>query len=499
MNEDEIWMINPDYLLKPDIDRICLYSTRDLKYDSSLDWTSYIHPFQAIILYLFNGENTLSEIYNELSSHFNISIKSAQELIRPFLGNNEPIYSEYRSERVLFPKNILIPKNILNGDIPLRNRDRISINANNISLSMDRAHRAPHSILWMLTNRCITNCAYCYADRKTPYIPMSTDKCMEIIEEAYVLGIKHIDVIGGEIFLRENWDILIKDMVEKGMSPSYISTKIPITATLLEKLIRTGYKNVIQISLDSTDEINLHKIIMSPKGYVKEILEGIHRLDENGFKIQVDTILTRYTASIDNLKSLADILSHINNFVYWEIRVPEYSIYSPAKFNEAKCTKSQIDEIDDYINNYLIKEFPGKIIYSYNAVNEKLYCGDPSDSCFDGGQCGFLQNQMFILPDGKVSACEQLYWHPKFIIGDLMENSIEEIWQSNKALTLFNITSSWFRDESICSKCNFIESCLSKRRRCVVKTIKAYGVDNWDYPDPRCKFAPKCKNEIEYL
>ena len=30
-----------------------------------------------------------------------------------------------------------------------------------------------------------------------------------------------------------------------------------------------------------------------------------------------------------------------------------------------------------------------------------------------------LKQLAFVLPDGKVSACEQLYWHPQFIIGDL--------------------------------------------------------------------------------
>lgn len=351
----------------------------------------------------------------------------------------------------------------------------------------------------MLTNKCVTNCAYCYADKKTPYIPLSTEKCVNLIDDAHNLGVKYIDVIGGEVFLRKDWDILIEKMVGYGMSPSYLSTKMPISKSILQKLIKTGYGNVIQISLDSMDELVLQETIKTTNNYIRDLISGIRLLDENNFKIQVDTILTKRTATIHNLKSLAAFLSDIKNFVYWEIRVPEYSIYSSARFNEEKCSKNQICEIREFINNDLIDNFPGKILFSEDALNDVLYCGEPSDSCFKGGQCGFLQNQMFILPDGKVSVCEQLYWHPEFIIGDLTQESIEEIWQSSKALSLFNMTREHFRNDSICHKCGFFESCIAQKRRCVVKIIKAYGVKNWDYPDPRCKFAPRIKNEIEYF
>lgn len=117
MNKNEIWVLNPDYRFKSDLDRVCLYSTKELSYDSSENWTSYIHPFQAIILNAFNGEATLSDIFTELSSHFNISIESVEEIIRPFLGNKQPVYSELKSIRIPYPKNILIPKNIIKGKL----------------------------------------------------------------------------------------------------------------------------------------------------------------------------------------------------------------------------------------------------------------------------------------------------------------------------------------------------------------------------------------------
>ena len=65
------------------------------------------------------------------------------------------------------------------------------------------------------------------------------------------------------------------------------------------------------------------------------------------------------------------------------------------------------------------------------------YKGKPNDQCFKGGSCGILENRLFVLPDGKVTLCEQLYWHPQFILGDLKEQTLAEIWQSPRAKALF--------------------------------------------------------------
>ncbi|MDE6803647.1 MAG: SPASM domain-containing protein [Muribaculaceae bacterium] len=131
-------------------------------------------------------------------------------------------------------------------------------------------------------------------------------------------------------------------------------------------------------------------------------------------------------------------------------------------------------------------------------MDEEYQCTGPEKNCFNGGSCGLLRDQIFILPDGKVSVCEQLYWHPEFIIGDLTENTIEQIWQSTKALNIFSMSKSQFRLGSKCSQCNFADKCISDKRRCVVKVMKAYGRDNWDYPDPRCVFAPNFTGSLKY-
>ena len=93
------------------------------------------------------------------------------------------------------------------------------------------------------------------------------------------------------------------------------------------------------------------------------------------------------------------------------------------------------------------------------------YKGKPNDQCFKGGSCGILENRLFVLPDGKVTLCEQLYWHPQFILGDLKEQTLAEIWQSPRAKALFEMGQTQFRENSACTKCHIFEFCIPKLRK----------------------------------
>ncbi len=499
MNLEDIYILNPDYNFKPDLDRVCMYSVVEREYDSSNDWNSYIHPYQATILLMFDGLRSVGSIVEAISTHFKISEETAIDLIKDYIENPEPIQTEWQGERIPFPKNVLINIDKIKGEIKERKEpDFTDLRWDAINVKNDRSHLAPHKILWMMTNRCVTDCAYCYADKHTMHTPLSTEAGLQIIEDAYRLGVLNIDVIGGEVFLHKDWDILIGRMVERGMSPTFLSTKVPVSESIVAKLKKTGYKNVVQISLDSLDADVVNHTIRVGGNYLQQVIEGIKRLDEAGFKIQIDTILTKDTATEHNLERLAELFKTINNFEYWEIRVPELSLYSTKRFQEVMASRQQLEDIRKYVKDTLVESFGRRIIFSANVLDQKFHHISPKEPCFDGGLCGYLSRLMFILPYGKVSSCEQLYWHPEFIVGDLTKNTIEEIWRSPRVNEIIHRTEKDFREESKCKSCSFFESCSASNRRCAVKVLKAYGYDNWDYPDPRCTLAPELKFPLSY-
>lgn len=501
MDTNDIWVLNPDYHFRNDFDRICLYSKNYVKLDSNKDWTSFIHPYQFVILSNFCQIRSIGKNIKELAEYFHLSENKINDLIQPYLANSTPIHTEWKNTKIHFPKNLLVPLDwIRDGEI-VYNTESLEFNFDfdHIDVTHDRCHKIPNSMLWMLTNKCATNCAYCYADKKTRYTPLSTQKSLEIIESAHSLGMAYIDIIGGEVFLKKDWNIILEKLVEYGMSPSYISTKVPVIQDDIHKLKDTGYNNVVQFSIDSLDSEILWNLIRVKSQYIEHMMTCIDMFDKAGFKIQIDTILTRYTATAENLETLSNFIIKIKNLEYWEIRVPEFSLYSSHRFKQVMATRKELEEIHSYVENHLKKHFNKTILFNADPLYAEYRIHGPEDICFKGGNCGLLYNRMFLLPDGKVSVCEQSYWHPEFIIGDLSTQDIDEVWQSEKAQRLFTMTTESYREESQCRKCSHLVQCSKNKRRCAVKVMKAYGLENWDYPDPRCRFAPPLRNPLEYL
>jgi radical SAM protein with 4Fe4S-binding SPASM domain len=114
---------------------------------------------------------------------------------------------------------------------------------------------------------------------------------------------------------------------------------------------------------------------------------------------------------------------------------------------------------------------------------------------FERGLCSGNYNSLFILPDGNVTMCEELYWNKKFLLGNVQENTLLEIWNSEKAHSLFYIPQEAFPDDSFCSKCPDFDRCRSVRQVCYKEIIKQYGSDKWYYPDVNCpkKYCKQCE------
>ncbi len=495
--ENKIFVLNPDYHFKNDIDRVALFSGMRVNDYSEKDWSSYIHPLQAMILNSFSEEKSLKDQYNELSSTLSIPVETVETMIKPYMENETSVYTEFAGEEILFPKNVLISRDKLKGARKIECEDYSLFDCENVNLKQDRLHKAPQTMLFMVTSKCVTNCKYCYADRKTKYDQMSTEQILKIIDEAASLKMTNVDVIGGELFCLPDWNVIIKKLVDYHMTPTYISTKCPISRNMVKKLYETGYDDVVQISLDSMRDDVLGNIIGTKTGYVEKIKKTISYLQEYGFQIQIDTILTNLNSSSEELMELYDYIKDIKNFKHWEIRVPEVSIYTPSSFSEVQASKETIKQLGIYIREELIPKSKVKIYYSDQAINDIYGKGKADDLCFEGGRCDILKDRMFVLPDGKVTICEQLYWHPQFIFGDLTKQSIEEVWNSPKAKALFAFHNSDFEDSS-CSNCGILDFCNTNKRRCYVKTVKAYGPENWNYPDPRCEFSPKVESGMIY-
>jgi radical SAM protein with 4Fe4S-binding SPASM domain len=203
------------------------------------------------------------------------------------------------------------------------------------------------------------------------------------------------------------------------------------------------------------------------------------------------------------MEELFNYLLDVENINCIKVRATTFSLYPKGDRNNylwLRPDKNKLDKIKDMVTRLdekhgdrvrvFFHEYPEREKYINPSTREKqsLFKNRP--------QCSGNFQTFHILADGQVTICDRLYWHPQFIIGDLMTQSISEVWNSEKALSLYHLSKDAFGEQSACKTCNDFDRCHQEQGICWKQVLCAYGKENWDYPDPRCPRAPQPGNEF---
>jgi len=475
-------VLNPDYNLINDINRIIICDFKSL---------SFIHPLFATILAYFDKDDDieLEKKIEIISNELLIEKNEINDFVKLLINNDENISfgdSEALSE---FPKKVIISKPT---DYKSRNYSLkdFFIGDNKFDSKQFRLNK-PIDFTLVINTKCYTNCIYCYADLKYDYLEkqLSTNRIIEIIQEAKRLNMRSVEITGGEFFLDKDWDIILAEFLKNGFDPKP-STKVPLNEKVIKKIAEIGLERV-QLSLDCLDEKVLIKTLNVNEGYVDKIKSSISLYDKYNILLKINTIITKYNCNYNLIDELLTFLLGCNNIKEITIGVAGYSINNCNNY---------LGEIAPPLNE--INKLLEKIKLKYSSI-EKINIGDVESfsgnfrfkeaDFFTKAVCTGNLHQFYLLPDGKVTLCEELYWHPKFILGDLTNQSIMEMWRGEQALNLYNISQKEFKDDSACKACNDFDYCHLNASVCWKEVMESYGKDKWYYPDPRCPKAPKPK------
>lgn len=501
-NDDIVYVLNPDYVLKNDHDKILLYSHRLVESYSQSNWSSFIHPVQAILLSFFTYERPLGENIRLLARFLQKEASVVRKMLSPYLENPHPFHTEWKKIQIDFPSHILInAERVKAGSAWSRRHIPVKEMAcSKVDLANPRIHTMPLHATFMLTNRCVTRCKYCYADTATAVEKeVSADRWLEVIDELVRLNVQDIHLIGGEIFLYKQWPVLLKKLVDTGYCPEIISTKCPVNEWMVGQLKSTGFTGQVQISLDSVSSETLQPLLQVDSGYWEKLKQGLLWLDRAAVPMKIATVLTTYNSSVEEIENLYRFIASLKHVESWSLCAAMNSLYQNKEtLPFIKAKKEVLEEIYAFIETKLKPEAAFEISFNRGNMDREFYHGEEGSSSFKGPKCSALNSHIFVLPDGKVTICEQLYWHPAYIIGDLSVQNVLEVWNSERVHYLMNLPRKDVREGSACKTCGLFEACIQQKNRCWVNVIKAYGEENWDYPDPRCKQAPTTYYQLNY-
>lgn len=494
MNEEKLYILNPAYYFRKEGNRVYLLSRSfcEKTEDINLEWRSIIHPVYAMLLSFFSEPLSLKKGVLKVRDFLEITYEVALNLVSEFICNSEEMHSEYNGAVCNFPKNVIVE--VSPTSMHSHRYTPVDFKYDKLQMDEARPNTAPFSLMVMFNNHCFTNCIYCYADKQTSCGQMPLEYFEKVLEEADRYGVSSLGVLGGEFFLYPHWRDVLEKMKDKCYMPSLISTKVPMRE---KDILDFGkYPIALQVSLDSVCQQTLDKMVGPISNYAKRMQESILSIDKyrSDRKFQIATVLTRYNGTIEELENLFAFVSRLKNLSRWEIRVGFKSLYSKSEFDVIKLPKERFSVIEEWIENKK-KTSDMNILWS-KGQNQNFFQAKDGASSFVGARCSANYSHMVILPNGDVTICEQLYWNPRFLLGNIVKQDISEIWNSPKALALAHRRADSYSEDSSCKRCSLQEKCDSVQNKCYANILKVYGDEHWDYPDPRCYYAPRAEKAI---
>jgi radical SAM protein with 4Fe4S-binding SPASM domain len=467
-------ILNPEVKLRPDGGRAILFSVNspDSLQDSAF---RYLYPQQAVVLSLFNGQRDLTEIKEAVAYLFNLDLHIALQEVENVL--DLPVNKEQTIRSILVEASSINHKTVRVYDP----KDFI-VSAEEINMSDVRCKK-PCSILVLPTMRCFTNCIYCYADTGGIQRHSEFDLLLfkRLLRYAKECEIETIEFSGGDIFCRGDAFKLIECTLSENLTPT-VPTKYPLSRDQVKRLRELGL-STIQISIDALSPDVIDKM-MGKQNYGEKILKTLDYLGEAGFLVRTNSVLTPY-----NIRDAVNLVRYLAEKSY--VYKSNFTCYARSLYRHDDslfCLPSEVMVFENELNK-IKSDFPNKVI-NFNGFPPQPYSGDENERAsnfWERSFCTANRRCLVVLPNGKVTICEELYFHEYFIIGDLNKQSLMEIWNSPRALELAYPEQSLVPDGP-CKSCPDFRRCHDHLGRCVRDALKAYGQPHWPAPD--CPRSP---------
>lgn len=282
----------------------------------------------------------------------------------------------------------------------------------------------PTNVMIEVTLKCNFNCIHCGSSAgKARENELSLQEIKKLLDNLKKLGTKGISLIGGEVFLRSDWEEIVRYIIKNGFFCAIITNGYLLSQDLIRVIKDAGVLQ-LGISLDAASENIYYQIRRKKNGFIRAIQAIELSLKYN---IPVTTVITSINKiNINELNPLFNLLSQYDRPIDWQIKL--CSNHNIDRFAD----KYIIDEKDflqtaAFISHtkFFIKTNNLKISIS-EAHDIGYYSESFSNISEDWKGCLAGLETMGIQSNGNVKGCLAL--PDSFIEGNIRETSIVTLW-----------------------------------------------------------------------
>lgn len=309
---------------------------------------------------------------------------------------------------------------------------------------------SPGRIDFVITKHCNLACKHCFegASPKFGIREYGIDVFSRIFSEFDRINLKTLKITGGEPFTVPNFDQILLELSKRHFETIVLTNGMLIKDRDIE-ILRLGDIH-LGISLDGLDS-ETHDFIRG-KGAFDVISRQLLRLRDAGVKFGI-------TCSINkrNFYQIRDMISFTLDFLRAEVLF-------------LNCLRP-VGRAGDNKNLFLSEDESQEVYRVYNEAHKKygrrlelsddlsLVEKEKSDiiACSAGNSILAMDENLDIYP------CFYAFDHEEYVIGNLLHESIDDIWRSSKLDRFRGMTR--LDDLDDCPKCQFKKQCALKNCR----------------------------------
>jgi MoaA/NifB/PqqE/SkfB family radical SAM enzyme len=443
------------WLLRDDRDNLLLYKCtyKDLKY-------RVLSPVQALILPFFSGERSYAEIeaiwlYLTKSSNQAESLREFDELVR----------------------NLTVPDEIigLTGAPSASFKDKSKIPLPDFSNYRWPAERtsAPVSVLVALSNRCVADCRYCYAERNS-CPELTTAEWIGIFDQLAAVQVRIVDMSGADPFMRLDVFELLRVMVERDFTFS-VSTKSHVSPLWARRLAELGIgrdepgvvDRGLQVSVDSADN-QLASWLTGVNNYLERAKSTTANLIAAGLNPRIKCVLTPY-----NWQQTEEIVELFTSMGVRRFQFVQYGRSLYRHTDDLFLTREQKLRLSESMPLLAAKHSGIEIVFQDETgearTEEQRRTDWEKRAICTGGRAALM-----VLPNGDVTLCEQLPHHRDNVVGNLLRESVLEIWNGAAVDKFIHPERSKY-EGTVCCSCPQFDDCHTGRGYCYRDSLSAFG------------------------
>lgn len=272
----------------------------------------------------------------------------------------------------------------------------------------DFERKTPIYCVWEITLACDLGCRHC-GSRAGDSRPdeLSTDECLEVVAQLADMGVREVTLIGGEAYLREDWDIIAREITRRGMACGITTGARNLTQERVDRAADAGVRT-ISVSIDGLEKT--HDAQRGRKGSFRAAIEAAERVAASPIRLANNTQINRM--SMPELPALAQILADIGSKA-WQIQIT-VAMGRAADRPELLLQPYELLELFPmlvWIKKTILEPggvglYPGNNVGYFGPWEKYLRFGGDSGAHWNG--CGAGTYTLGLEADGKIKGCPSL-------------------------------------------------------------------------------------------